>query len=515
MRMGICSPNDGGSQALGKTKEMDTIDFVKELKKAENIYDVLVIFYGIVDNEHSPQYLQNYDHISEDRSWKDINRLLDSLLQNDIEFRMFLGRIVEFLDCETNIILYALHIITYFDQVFLEKEEYAYLGFGNRIGLSPLYELGPLNTMQDKYLLYLSPVDSLLKESKAMKSSGYRLISFRDGSDILERIKSYYIVPVSGCIPRAVIKGYTKDVFCKREGSGKTIKMACIPLCKKNWFHVKYMDNDSGHNYFKIVNDPDQTKLNNNYIRLFEHLIEEKAEIVVLPELSMNEQTEREIRKYLSLKSLQMKAFPLKLIFLGSLWKDGRNECVLLSGSGSVLCRNLKRNPFELKKDGKRYKEALVERPTQYELMDVPHLGRILYSICKDAFDEMSQVAFHTAYAVDFEVISSFSASLSYFDGQMRDLAEKHLGVGIVANACSPRVGLGEKEIGFIEIPYMRKKSPFRLEGMKIVYQTDDCCEEACTFAGCMHIFDLKPDEILADGEKCGITVDYTRRILK
>ena len=224
-------------------------------------------------------------------------------------FRMFLELALKFLDSETNIILYALYIIECFDRVLQEKEKYPYLGFGNRMRIVPLYKLGPLNTIQDKYLLYLSPADGLLKESRAMRSGrngkngGCRLISYRDGSDILGRIKSYYIVPVSGCIPKAVIRGYEKNIFCGEEGSGKIIKAACIPLCNKDWFHVKYIDHDSGHNYFEVINDSDEMERNNNYIRLLEQLIDEKVEIVIFPELSMDEHTEREIKKFLSLRA--------------------------------------------------------------------------------------------------------------------------------------------------------------------------------------------------------------------
>lgn len=317
-----------------KRGEMDTKDVIKELKEAKNIYDVLVILYGYIDDEHSPAYLQEYDRISQDRNWKDINRLLD--------------------------------------------------------------ELGPLNTLRDKYRLYLSPESSMLKESEAMRKSKYRLISYRDGSGIFARIDSYYITPVSRREPKVVMRGYKKEIFPKRE---KGIRIACIPLCIKRWFCVKPVNYASGDNYFKVINEnPEKVDINKAYLALLECMIEENVEIAVFPELSMNERTEREIKDYLVRRTLELNEFPLKLVFLGSLWKEGKNECVLLSGNGSVLCRNRKQNPFELELDGKKYKEALCQRPKCYETIDISRLGRVLYLVCKDAFDEMAQAAFRNEY---------------------------------------------------------------------------------------------------------------------
>ncbi len=434
-----------------KRGEMDTKDVIKELKEAKNIYDVLVILYGYIDDEHSPAYLQEYDRISQDRNWKDINRLLD--------------------------------------------------------------ELGPLNTLRDKYRLYLSPESSMLKESEAMRKSKYRLISYRDGSGIFARIDSYYITPVSRREPKVVMRGYKKEIFPKRE---KGIRIACIPLCIKRWFCVKPVNYASGDNYFKVINEnPEKVDINKGYLALLECMIEENVEIAVFPELSMNERTEREIKDYLVRRTLELNEFPLKLVFLGSLWKEGKNECVLLSGNGSVLCRNRKQNPFELELDGKKYKEALCQRPKCYETIDISRLGRVLYLVCKDAFDEMAQAAFRNEYEINFEVISSYSASVSLFGDQMRDLSEKHLGIGMIANSCCPRAEKGERDIGFIEIPYMRKKKPYKLEGMQDRYEMDDGCMGQCSFAKCMHIFEFKPDCLQEDCERAGITVDYTKKILK
>ena len=41
----------------------------------------------------------------------------------------------------------------------------------------------------------------------------------------------------------------------------------------------------------------------------------------------------------------------------------------------------------------------------------------------------------------------------------------------MIANSCCPRAEKGERDIGFIEIPYMRKKKPYKLEFPTVKYQ--------------------------------------------
>lgn len=494
--------------------EVQKIDLPGKFAGAKNIYDVLVILYGLIDNEYCPKYMQDYFEGGNAEDWTEVNGLLDELLLCEINFRVFLEELTRTLE-KSNYLLSAVHILKFFDNIFQEKEEYPYLEFGNKANIKYVYQLGPLNNDQKEYCLYLAAGESLTDKSEALQKSKCRTISRKDSSDIFGYISSYRIVRIIPGRKQIIkVKEYGQDIFCRKPGADNVLRVAIIPLSKEEWFYTEYQENPTGKNYFEIKDTKRSNKaINEDYRKLFDKLIEQKVEIVIFPELAMNDKTESEICSYLIEKSLSIRDYSLKLVFMGSLWKNGSNSCVLLSGNGSVLCRNSKKNPFSVKYQGKEYFEKLSKRPTEYEILDVRRLGRVLYIVCKDGLNDIDQVSFWNEYGVNFEVISSFSPSIAFFEQQMKDMISKYLGIAIVANCCSPRVS-NEAEgtvIGFINTPYMRKKSPILVEGLSSEYFMDPACSEKCIFCGCMHIFDIRPDVLQGDEERSGMKIDHTR----
>lgn len=483
------------------------------LEGAKNIYDVLVALYSLIDNEDSPGNIQRYYEESNADDWSGINSLLDQLLSCQIDFQLFMRELLRLFEAEDRL-MFAIHVLKFFDQVFKEKEEYPYLEFGSTVEVNCLRQLGPLNNEQAEYRLYLTAGTGLIEESKALIKSRCRIINRKDGSDIFESITGYRIVRVlPKREPLIKIKEYGENIF-DPDKEERNLRLAIIPISRKRWFHIKYEENISGRHYFEIQDNESKVKENNRaYVQLFDRLVDEKVEIAVFPELAMNSATEDEIRGYLTNKALTTRDYSLELVFLGSRWENGSNKCVLLSGSGSVLCRNGKKNPFSLVHNGKECFEKLVKRPTEYEILDVKHLGRILYIVCKDGLDDIGQLSFWNEYGVNFEVISSFSPSIAFFEQQMADMISKYKGMAVVANSCSPRKAEaeGETAVGFVKLPYMRKKKPFLIHGLGKEYDMEEQCMKSCTFCSCMHIFDIRPDILQENEILSGMEIDYTK----
>lgn len=474
-----------------------------KLEKCKNIYDVLVILYEEINDEEEPSYIQKYDDVCATHNWEKINRLLDELLNDTVEFGAFIIELSVILEqeCKLNVV----HILEYFDQVFIDREQYPHLGFGNKLNIDPVESVGPLNHMRDIYGLYFTQDSGIVQ-----RCDGDRLINWEDDADIFSRISSYRIINVSR--QQVKIKRYKFNRWNENANSEEIIRIACAPLCNKEWFGVDYQEHVSGKTgYFSIVNTaPCGKNINEIYMQLLGRLIDEQVDIVIFPELAMNEQTEEIISDYLSKQSLGVPGYSLKLVFLGSLWSEGKNECVILSGQGSVLVRNQKTNPFILKRDEKKYKERLKSRAKELELLDVESLGRILYVVCKDGLADMRQISFWNEYRVNFEVISAYSSSISFFEEQMRALAGKYYGIGIVANSCAPRPE-EEPEIGFVEVPCRDARNRSQNTGIPHNYTKDAGCQSQCAFGGCIHIFELKPNKVKEEHGKLSMEVDYIR----
>lgn len=480
------------------------------------IYDLLVVLYEWIDDKNCPSYIHSYYdsmNTKEGTIYIDVNNLLNSMLRGDIEFGFFLKEVSKVLS-EDNYKLVSVHILLYFDVIFKEKENYNCLGFRNIVNIKRICSMGPLNNNQEKYRLFLRPQKSLLDESKAMKDMACRYINRKDGSNIFSNIDSYVIIRRDNRLPNVRIKKYGVKVFDDCNNEEKSIKIAILPVCSIEWFKVRYGEAENEKKYFEIEDCIEDKKENNNrYLKMLDTLAEENVDIVIFPELAMNKDTEKTIKAHLYRKTIQNEIFPIKLIFLGSLWNEGKNECVVLSSTGTELVRNRKKNPFTICYKDDNYTEKLVSREEDYEILDVDGIGRILYLICKDVFEDIDQVIFWNEYSINFEVVSSYSSSISYFCQQLKNFVEKYEGIGILANSCVPRKKTLDKvcNVGFLVTPSKNKHSV--TEGDFSYYWMDKKCNSECTFANCAHIFELEIDSLWVENEKKCLCVRYDRKI--
>lgn len=469
------------------------------IDKAENIYDILVILYSCIDNKKRPSHHSEYYRKFQLDEYKDIiiklNTLTDSVLKFDIHLEHYKERLKSYLR-KSDINFICVHILFYFDQVFWDKSSYPLLGFCGKAGVKPYQRIGPLNTYSEKYQFFLLPQDSLLKETDQINLSDYRAINRKDSSDIFFDISSYAIKKKEDV--KVNIIEYLGQLF--DFSKQKSLKIAVIPISNQRWFKDDKKPGFSGKvRYFDILDDLDAIDENNEaYIRMIQQAEANQADIIIFPELAMNHDTEQKIKRYLMLNAIKRNS-TLKLLFLGSKWENGTNECVLMSGSGSVLVRNQKDNPFEYQDNTITYREHLKERPDQYTLLDMKHLGRILYLVCKDGLNDIWQVKNWVNYGVNIEVVSSYSNSISHFENELSDLAEKYLGIGIVANCCEPRkIPNGENDIsvGLLEIPSIMKNEYNQTKGKTITYSKTRECAGDCRFCDCIHMYTIYLDRL-------------------
>lgn len=203
----------------------------------------------------------------------------------------------------------------------------------------------------------------------------------------------------------------------------------------------------------------------------------------------------------------------LALVFMGSLWENGKNEGLLLSGTGTPLLRSQKMEAFSLKHKRKSYWEDLEEEAQEIQLLDIPQFGRMQYLICKDSLNDGLQHSMWGMFEIAMSFISSYSNSISHFEEIGSSFSTQYAGIQVLANACAARMGVKRSvenavspiEMGHVIVPCSRgcKRAPsFQKESYSAVRP----CEEGCRFGECIRVFSINPDHI---SEENGILGNY------
>lgn len=503
---------DQGDKMILQDTEYDTMKMSISISK--NIYDVLVSLYEIIDDENFPSYEINYAEEVEksDDLFEEINLRIEEVVYCDIGLETFKNSILRMLTKE-NARLNAIYILLKFDHILAEREEYPLFQMKKKLSLNVLVKVGALNNNSNKYRFYLMSNNSLTEMSRVIKESNMRVMNRTSGYSIFYRIKSYRIIDTA--LPEIIINSYQNDYFKKKLSDTKcTIKIAVIPVANERWYDVHYTKNSkTNFNYFEITDKDERIKsINDSYINILDELNKNNVEIAVFPELAMNSKTEEAIKNYLIKSSVSNpQNHSIRLVFCGSIWKKQENECTLLSGSGSVLLRNLKRNPFEIKKDGVKYKERLKAIASVYNMIDIMGLGRIWYLVCKDGLDDMPQMHMKNEYGITFEMISCYSGSISYFEREAESFSQSYKGITVLANSCEPRINkdkinVGET-IGFICVPAMRRVMPFTTTKKVEFYKIKEDCFQCRKHSSCAQVFTIYPNEDMEEEELNGMKI--------
>lgn len=488
--------------------------FLQELEWQQNIYDILVLLYLQIEGEHKRQYIKEYykmlDKISEDY-WGDLGLITNEMLMEKISFEFYIEK---FKTCITKEKLrnVAVRMLMDFERYFEQIEEFPALSLERESISGKIYKFGPLNKVSTEYSFYLMPDYHYFKDFNREQKLNIRFMDYGEFSGIDVKIRRYNIVKKERLKKQVNIKYYDG-----MKGISKTypeLKVGIVPVAKKLWCKDIYEEYPKGEKgYFRLEDIKERLEeMNEAYIKVLEKCIDEGVQIVVFPELAQNAETERVVKSFLAMETVKGQ-HSLELVFLGSLWENGKNEGVLFSGTGTILLRNQKIEPFFMEKDGKTYWEDLQQEAKKIELLDIPKLGRIQYLICKDGLDSGWQHTIWGAFQIAISFISSYSESVSHFENLGNSFSIQYGGVQILANACAARIANKdkimesgeEKEIGSIVVPCGKggKGDAFF---QKEKYTEIEHCKQECCFGQCIRVFRINPMLIW---EKDGILGNY------
>lgn len=497
------------------TKEEYQI-FYGQIEEQRSIYDLLVLLYRQIEGCNLPayekEYYQNLHDIPDDY-WKDLRLLNREMLTGVICFETYLE---EFRACisQDNMRNMAIRMLLEFDGYIGEWDQYPALTLERSSTVGELFEFGPMNQVDDAYALYFMPADHYFKDCNQQNGWGIRYMDQSGFSKILDKIKHYKIIKTAMLPKNIHMKYYSGMDGCRKEGQERVeaaclkdtwgtdeslagsslgIKVGIVPVSAELWHNVHYEEYPKGEKYYFRLEDKEEKReiINHAYIRLLKRCMREGIQMVVFPELAQNKETLGVIRNFLIQETMRGQN-SLELIFLGSLWLDGVNEGILLNGVGTELLRTQKMKPFYLKKDGKKYWEYLCKEVQSIDLIDIPPLGRIQYLICKDGLNEGELTNLRGVFEIALAVISAYSESVSYFEESGEHFCRGLAGIQVLANACAPRIGIGQREIGHMMIPCAKIRR--NAGAQKIAYMTSEDCGKAECFGKCIHVFEINPD---------------------
>lgn len=104
------------------------------------------------------------------------------------------------------------------------------------------------------------------------------------------------------------------------------------------------------------------------------------------------------------------------LTLMPTWWHDGRNELYVISDKGERLCIQQKQKPFNLKKDGVEYTEALTYTKPEVQIVHIDGIGRITFPICKDLLVPDYSDMLISVLRSTFAICPSFSPKKTQFD---------------------------------------------------------------------------------------------------
>lgn len=467
--------------------------FCQELGKQKTIYDLLVLLFLQIDGAKKPYYIREYyKNLNQVKKeyWGDLSQLTNEMLMQSISFEYFMA---QFAKCirQDNFRNIAIRMLFAFDRYLKERSKYPALALEREGMVGGLYNMGPLNHVDSVHGLYLMPDFHYFKDVNKEYGLNIRFMDQSAFHGIDEGIKNYKIVKNDEMEKKVKIQSY-KGGYETKENK-EELKLGIVPVSKFLWCEVDYFEYQ-GKNYFRLKDKAEESEsINNAYLELLQRCMDEKISIVVFPELAQNKDTERIVRDFL-FRSYMMGQDTPDLVFLGSLWKEGKNEGVLLSGNGSVLLRNQKVNAFSVEYQGKRYWEDLDEEAKVIQLLDIPVIGRIQYLICKDGLDDALQHYIWNVFEVSCSIISSFSDSIIHFEDIGESFGKMYAGIQVLGNACAARMEHSD-EIGHVIAPCGKeKKAPsFQKERYKAI----EHCKKDCKFGGCIQVLKISPSELV------------------
>lgn len=450
---------------------MDKNELYKATQNASDIYTFIVSIFICLDKVKLSRIQSTYNKALSDNAYskhliKVENIIHDLPIYNYYEFNVWLAIWLQELNSSSlETIVYAFHSLLRLDGIFYEFYK------SNKC----IYDKGPFGQI-DGYSLFLKKgsfyFDTDLSKNDIRR--GRQTVEFNPNS-LNKKFSSFEIirdVDLHGYKPK--VKQYNiSNEF------GDNITFALAPLNNKGWcipkqnhttkqFTVEYIKE-------KIENH------NNNILNVIDKSNNESADIIVLPELSLNVLTEKIVTDYL----LKNYIPNLKLCFLGSKWDNNVNESLLMSSNGTVLLKQSKKSAFSFydKKEKETYTEDIDTQNKDVYFIDINGLGRLAYLICAD-FNDEDLISVCSVLHADFIFVSAYTNDTKLMNDTAEELAKRRATITVLSNACAaiPEDKLAKTYCNFVEVPLI---SPGELFAQKLSCsfpcKTNGNCEKCLT----------------------------------
>lgn len=294
------------------------------------------------------------------------------------------------------------------------------------------------------------------------------------------------------CIHRLTEKHPISIHFKER----KKIVIAIFPFTKVKIENLLEVCLEKKVFHVKDMSDSVKECLSYRYASIYKKCIGKDIDFLIFPEMLISE-------SFLNQVKIQQGA--PQIIINGSIWENLSNKSIITDGNMKEIFSYFKKESFVHKIDGKSYKEHLdTTKNKNYELLEIPEIGRVGVCICKDLISEVVK-RFHKSLGTSLLIVPAHTAS-NDLQSSARNLSEEFNCVVVVANSCSSISSKNnfQKGIGFLTLP--AKNTSSRTCLIK-EYEKTECvnnCEKEC----CGKIFSICFDKIEQYSEGMSFKVD-------
>lgn len=456
------------------------------------IYDLVIYAYEKINGRCESKIISQYlDTAPSYRS--EITELMREVLLCNLTVEEFAGELHKYLKHDLEQV--CMHILVEFDRYYSECDKYRLI---SEITTKNIIEFEVQNNVSNQFAFYPMSQSNFVMKSKVMEKARVH----RNRKGIWDLIQSYRINRISDSENYVLIKKYKNNEIEQTIAKNACLNMAVVPFSNRSPFE----EDECGVLKERQYNDEEIERMYKDCIALLKELDERGIDIIIFPEIVMTEMLIMKIKKWLQKNAIQ--GTNMKLLFMGSFYKNDINRCVLLSGTGNELLSNDKQNGFAYHdKEGNLHRENLGNKSDVIYLLDMRGLGRIWYLICKDAILYSESIRIAEEYDCNVRVVSAYSNSISDFQTVGEMLAKAFQVFSIVCNSCAVRIG---KHIGVVSYPVFYNEGKNIADREKKYACARNC--QKCVYAKCAHIWQFCVAEQEVEGQKqptTGLAVKY------
>lgn len=437
----------------------EDLQLSKYVENSNNIYDLYIQLYSYL-RKHQSTVFRTYEE-NKEIFHEFLNHTESVLMNSNFKILMCENNKKEILKMasnnQENLLLFVFALFSSIDEVFgakkyrWSKNEY---DFFERVTKTECMNTEKTHNFGRVFYKNSSLLEELYNEDDFI----------RDNNGIEDTIEKYQKNILVYEDPKTDYKIYLSEINCpyindKLSKKNHSLSIALVPLTGDN----KYVEfvNDGEYVLVKSLNDEEKYK--EKIIDILNELKSKNIDIVIFPEMVFSESILMSVRKFLNKNKNYF-----TLIISGTIWRDRKNQCAVISGDGTELTRQLKLNRYHKTIYFNNYgnnEGIYVTSANKYiNIMDIKGIGRFATPICADFisdgyFDELQKMG------VNLSLIPAYTPSLSAFKTKASQLGTANKGSSFVCNCCIPIVNgkdgnrKNEKcDVSFVFVPLNNSK---------------------------------------------------------